>query len=69
MAMMDNPYSHEDSILCTTYMADEELVFYAKQGNERATETLLKRYRSLVESKARSYFLIGADHEDVVQED
>jgi len=68
MAMMDNQYAHEDSILCTTYMADEELVFYAKQGNERATETLLKRYRSLVESKARSYFLIGADHEDVVQE-
>ena len=68
MAMMDNQHSHEDPILCTTYMADEELVFYAKQGNERATETLLKRYRSLVESKARSYFLIGADHEDVVQE-
>lgn len=68
MAMMDSQHSHEDPILCTTYMADEELVFYAKQGNERATETLLKRYRSLVESKARSYFLIGADHEDVVQE-
>lgn len=68
MAMTDNQYSHEDSMLCTSHMADEELVFYAKQGNERATETLLKRYRSLVESKARSYFLIGADHEDVVQE-
>ncbi|MDM7460780.1 MAG: RNA polymerase sporulation sigma factor SigH [bacterium] len=67
MAMTDG-YFLEDANLCTTYMADEELVLYAKQGNERATETLLKRYRSLVESKARSYFLIGADHEDVVQE-
>lgn len=68
MAMMDNQFHYDDSGLCTTYMADEELVFYAKQGSERATEALLKRYRSLVESKARSYFLIGADHEDVVQE-
>ncbi len=68
MAMMDNQYHYDDAGLCTTFMADEELVFYAKQGSERATETLLKRYRSLVESKARSYFLIGADHEDVVQE-
>jgi len=68
MAMMDNQYSYEDSLLCTTFMADEELVLYAKQGNERATETLLKRYRSLVENKARLYFLVGADHEDVVQE-
>lgn len=67
MAMTDG-YFFDDSVLCTAYMADEELVFYAKQGSERATETLLKRYRSLVESKARSYFLIGADHEDVVQE-
>jgi RNA polymerase sporulation-specific sigma factor len=47
---------------------DEELVRLASQGNGLATETLLARYRALVESKARAYFLLGAEHEDVVQE-
>jgi len=49
-------------------MADEEIVLHAKRGSRLATECLLNRYKSLVEGKARSYFLVGADHEDVVQE-
>ncbi len=49
-------------------MADEEIVFHARHGSDEATEYLLRRYKSLVEGKARSYFLAGADHEDVVQE-
>jgi len=47
---------------------DEDLVRLARQGCRTATETLLSRYRPLVESKARAYFLIGGDHDDVVQE-
>jgi RNA polymerase sporulation-specific sigma factor len=47
---------------------DEELVGLARQGSRTATETLLSRYRPLVESKARAYFLLGGEHEDVVQE-
>jgi RNA polymerase sporulation-specific sigma factor len=47
---------------------DEELVRMARTGCMRATEQLLSKYRPLVESKARSYFLLGADHDDVVQE-
>src|SRR5437016_2840108 len=49
-------------------MRDEEVVIYARSGHRGATEHLLGKYRHLVESKARSYFLAGADHEDVVQE-
>ena len=49
-------------------LSDEEVVGRAKRGDAQATEYLLKRYRSLVEGKARSYFLVGADHDDVVQE-
>ncbi len=49
-------------------MLDEEVVRYAKGGSTLATEHLLTKYRSIVEGKARSYFLIGADHEDIVQE-
>jgi RNA polymerase sporulation-specific sigma factor len=49
-------------------MHDEEVVKYAKGGSLVATEHLLSKYRTIVEGKARSYFLIGADHEDIVQE-
>jgi RNA polymerase sporulation-specific sigma factor len=49
-------------------MRDEEVVVYANKGYRGATEHLMAKYRHLVESKARSYFLVGADHEDVVQE-
>jgi len=49
-------------------MADEEVVARAKQGSPRAAEHILNKYRYLVEGKARAFFLLGADHEDVVQE-
>lgn len=51
-----------------TVTNDEELVRRSRTGCNRATEHLLARYRPLVESKARTYYLRGADHEDVVQE-
>ncbi len=47
---------------------DEELVVRARRGRRWAVDELLRRYRGLVESKARLYYLAGADHEDVVQE-
>jgi len=49
-------------------LSDEELLALVRAGNRYAVEQLLSRYRSFVEAKARSYFLSGADHEDVVQE-
>jgi RNA polymerase sporulation-specific sigma factor len=49
-------------------MRDEDVVHFARSGHRIATEHLMSKYRGLVESKARSYFLVGADHEDVVQE-
>jgi RNA polymerase sporulation-specific sigma factor len=49
-------------------MGDEELVARAKRGSRWAIERLLQKYRRLVEGKARAYFVIGADHEDVIQE-
>jgi len=50
------------------WMPDEVLVARAKEGSQPATDYLLRKYRNLVEGKARAYFLVGADHEDVVQE-
>ena len=49
-------------------MTDEEIALLAKQGDADASEYLLNKYKNFVRSKARSYFLIGADHEDIVQE-
>ena len=47
---------------------DEALVERARYGDEYAIETLLTRYRHYARAKARSYFLAGADKEDIVQE-
>jgi RNA polymerase sporulation-specific sigma factor len=49
-------------------MQDEEVVHLAKAGDHGATEFLIMRYRPLVENKAKAYFVVGADREDVVQE-
>ena len=47
---------------------DEALVERARLGDEQALELLLTRYRHYARAKARSYFLAGADKEDIVQE-
>ncbi|MGI6702668.1 MAG: RNA polymerase sporulation sigma factor SigH [Clostridia bacterium] len=49
-------------------MLDEEVVQQAKEGNCKAAEYLINKYKNFVRAKARSYFLIGADREDIVQE-
>lgn len=49
-------------------MLDEEVIEDAKMGNNRALEYLINKYRSFVRAKARTYFLIGADREDIIQE-
>jgi RNA polymerase sporulation-specific sigma factor len=47
---------------------DEDLVRCAREGDDRALAGLLDKYRGFARSKARSYFLVGADREDIVQE-
>ena len=49
-------------------LSDEQVVDMCHLGNTLAEEYLLDKYKNFVRSKARSYFLIGADHEDIVQE-
>ena len=51
-----------------THVSDEDLVDAARAGDELALETLLNRYRHYARAKARTYFLAGADREDIVQE-
>lgn len=60
----------EKSVGSSSYadMADEDVVTLCHNGDAMAEEYLLNKYKNFVRSKARSYFLIGADHEDIVQE-
>jgi RNA polymerase sporulation-specific sigma factor len=51
-----------------TGMIDEDVIHEAKAGNEKALEYLINKYKSFVRAKARTYFLIGADREDIIQE-
>ncbi|GIP50874.1 RNA polymerase sporulation sigma factor SigH [Paenibacillus sp. DXFW5] len=48
--------------------SDEDIVEAVREGDSEALEYLINKYRSFVRAKARSYFLIGADREDIIQE-
>ncbi len=47
---------------------DECIVELVQEGDAEALEYLINKYKNFVRAKARSYFLIGADREDIVQE-
>ena len=50
-------------------LTDEEILLAIKEKNDKvALDYLINKYRNFVRAKARSYFLIGADREDIVQE-
>lgn len=49
-------------------LSDEELLTLHREGDARAEDALYARYKQIVRSKARTYFLIGADREDIIQE-
>ncbi|MGZ0051236.1 RNA polymerase sporulation sigma factor SigH [Brevibacillus gelatini] len=49
-------------------MTDEEVVDLVRDNDAEALEFLINKYKNFVRAKARSYFLIGADREDIVQE-
>ena len=49
-------------------MTDEDLALASQQGDDDALDVLLQRYRGFARAKARSYFLVGADADDIEQE-
>ena len=54
---------------CFENMTDEEIVTIAQVNkNTVEEEFLINKYRNFVRAKARSYFLIGAEREDIIQE-
>lgn len=62
MAQLDmNNYNYDPEV-------DERLLFQIKEGNNVALEELINKYKNFVRAKAKTYFLVGADKEDIVQE-
>ena len=61
-------YTRRDYYDVYESLSDEEVAEYAKEGDDLAVEYLINKYRNFVRAKARSYFLIGADREDIIQE-
>ncbi len=65
---MPNSVAAKKYFLTYTEMLDEDIVDLAQQGEQFAVEFLVDKYKNFVRAKARSYFLIGADKEDIIQE-
>lgn len=61
-------YAQLDDSPAIEELDEEETVLLASSGDLRAQEFLIKKYKNFVRGKARSYFLIGADREDIIQE-
>lgn len=49
-------------------MLDEEIVILARNDDSSAEEYLIGKYRNFVKAKAKTYFLIGGDKDDIYQE-
>ena len=49
-------------------LKDENIIELIHNGDELALEYIIEKYKKLVRVKARPYFIIGADHEDIIQE-
>jgi RNA polymerase sporulation-specific sigma factor len=49
-------------------LEDLQLVIRARNGDEAALDALIRRYTGFVRLKASSYFLVGGDSEDLIQE-
>lgn len=65
---MSNKIGIGESNMVINQVLDEEIAFKAKSGDVEAQEYLINKYKNFVKAKAKSYFLIGADKEDIYQE-
>ena len=50
------------------HLEDEAILEFVREGDQDALTFLIQKYRNFVKAKSRSYFLIGADREDIIQE-
>ena len=60
----DNDYD----ILDNNQQDEYNIVLKASNGDKIALEYIITKYKNFVKAKAKSYFLVGADKEDIIQE-
>ncbi|MPN08146.1 RNA polymerase sigma-H factor [bioreactor metagenome] len=60
----DNDYK----ILDNNQQDEYNIVLKASNGDKIALEYIITKYKNFVKAKAKSYFLVGADKEDIIQE-
>ncbi|WP_087975027.1 RNA polymerase sporulation sigma factor SigH [Oceanobacillus rekensis] len=65
---MVNVEQIEKSNISIDKLSDNDLLDLVRQGDSRALDVLINRYINFVRAKARTYFLVGADKEDIIQE-
>lgn len=58
----------ENHITHPEELEDEEIIHRIRNGCKWGMEHLIEKYKPVVRAKSRSYFLVGADREDIVQE-
>ncbi len=49
-------------------LSDEELILRQRDGDNRISDYLVEKYKDLVRKKTKSMYILGADHEDLLQE-
>ena len=57
---------HKDNLLNYEDMLDEDVIDIARLGHSSALDFLINKYKSLVKAKARTYYLIGGERDDIV---
>jgi len=58
----------DDGVVNFTALSDEDIITIIHAGNMDALDYLITKYKSFVRLKGRSYFIIGGDREDIIQE-
>lgn len=49
-------------------LADDEILRFIYNGDSHALDFLINKYKNFVWAKARTYFIVGGDREDIIQE-
>ena len=55
-------------ILDNNQQDEYNIVLKASNGDKIALEYIITKYKNFVKAKAKSYFLVGADKDDIIQE-
>ena len=65
--MLFRPYQNSEAYR-TSYIKEEEAVLLARNNDPHALEYLIYKYKNFIRHKSKSYFIIGAEREDLIQE-